>query len=130
RHFVCEYGGEFGVVVREREQSAGDVEVAARQGESIDRGRIQDRDPVFQVGPFGRGDQPVDRVCNQRGQSRVVIRPAISREDAIVLALLRRVLDGLLLRRVGQDDRTIVDQRFQARTIGERKGQKPCRTPS
>ena len=56
----------FGRVVGEREQAARDVELAGRQREGVDRGRVQDRDLVMQVRPLGRGDQLLDGAVEQR----------------------------------------------------------------
>ena len=39
-------GGDFGRVVGEREQAAGDENIAGGQGEGVDDRRIEDRDPV------------------------------------------------------------------------------------
>ena len=60
RHLVRQHRGELGVVVGERDQAAGDVELAVRQREGVDRGRVEDGDFVFQLRPLGRHDQLVD----------------------------------------------------------------------
>ena len=57
RHLVRQHGGEFGVVVGKRDQAAGDVELAVRQREGVDGGRVEDGDLVAQVGPLGGRDQ-------------------------------------------------------------------------
>ncbi len=60
RHLVRQHRGDFGIVVGERQQSAGDVELAGRQREGVDRGRVQDRDLVMHVRPLRGGDQLFD----------------------------------------------------------------------
>ena len=70
RHLVRQHGGELGVVVGERDQAAGDVELAGRQREGVDRWRIEDGDLVVQVGPLGRGDQLVDGLLEHVLQPR------------------------------------------------------------
>ena len=66
RHLVRQHRGELGVVVGEREQAAGDVELAGRQREGVDRRRVEDRDLVFQVRPLGGRDQLVDGLLEHR----------------------------------------------------------------
>ena len=48
---------DFGRVVGEGEQPAGDVEPAVRQGKGVDDGRVEDRNPVGLVRPVGGGDE-------------------------------------------------------------------------
>ncbi len=85
-HFVREHGGQFGIVVGQRDQPARDVELAGRQRESIDRLRIEDGDLVMQVGFLRRRDQPLDHLLDHALQLRVVVDAAIGREDALMLA--------------------------------------------
>ena len=89
RHLVRQHRGELGVVVGERDQAAGDVELAVRQREGVDRGRVEDGDLVFQVRPLGGRDQLVDGLL-QHAAARAgsSIDAAIGGEDAQVLALL------------------------------------------
>ena len=68
RHLVRQHRGELGVVVGERDQAAGDVELAVRQREGVDRGRVEDGDLVFQVRPLGGRDQLVDGLLQHRLQ--------------------------------------------------------------
>ncbi len=95
RHLVRQHGGELGVVVGERDQPAGDVELAVRQREGVDRGRVQDGDLVLEVRPLGGCDQLVDGLLQHALQLGVLVGAAVGREDAKMLALLRRRwLDG------------------------------------
>ena len=66
RHLVRQHRGELGVVVGERDQAAGDVELAVRQREGVDRGRVEDGDLVFQLRPLGGGDELVDGLLQHR----------------------------------------------------------------
>ena len=90
RHLVRQHRGELGVVVGERDQAAGDVELAVRQREGVDRGRVEDGDLVFQLRPLGGGDELVDGLLQHRLHAGLAIDAAIGGEDAKVLALLRR----------------------------------------
>ena len=76
-HFVREHGGKLGLVVGERDQSARDVELAVRERECVDCRRIEDRDLIFQIRPFGCRHQAVDGFFDQALQARVVVHPAI-----------------------------------------------------
>ena len=101
RHLVRQHRGELGVVVGERDQAAGDVELAVRQREGVDRRRVEDGDLVFQLGPLGGGDELVDGLLQHVLHARVAIDAAIGRQDAQMLALLGGGEEALLLRRRG-----------------------------
>ena len=90
RHLVRHHRGELGVVVGERDEAAGDVELAVRQREGVDRGRVEDGDLVFQLRPLGGRDQLVDGLLQHRLHAGVAIDAAIRGQDAKVLALLGR----------------------------------------
>ena len=60
RHLVRQHRGELGVVVGERDQAAGDVELAVRQREGVDRGRVEDGDLVS-AAPAARTRRPACR---------------------------------------------------------------------
>ncbi len=109
-HLVSDHGGEFRLVVRQRNEAASHVKLAGRQRKRIDRLGIEHRDPVMQVGPVGGRHQPLGHLLDHRLQARVVIDPAIRRQDPLVLTqfgrrhlglgrLRRRRLDGRLRRR-------------------------------
>ena len=103
RHLVRQHRGELGVVVGERDQPAGDVELAVRQREGVDRGRVEDGDLVFQLRPLGGGDELVDGLLQHLLQARLAVDAAIGGEDAQVLALLgRRAASSLPLRLRGR----------------------------
>ena len=84
-HFVRQHRGQLGFVVGERDQPAGDVKLAARQGEGVDRLRIEDGDLVVQIGMFRRGHQPVDGLLQHPLELGIVIDAAIGAEDALML---------------------------------------------
>ena len=71
RHLVREHRGEFRGVVGERDQAARHVELAARQRERVDGGRVEDGDLVAQVRPFGRRHQLVHGAFDQASRLRV-----------------------------------------------------------
>ena len=87
RHLVAQNRRQFRSVAGERDQAAGDVKLAGRQREGIDRAGIEDRHLVGLVGPVGSRHQPVDRLGDQGLELRIVIGAAIGGEDAFVLAL-------------------------------------------
>ena len=89
-HLVGEHGGELGLVVGERDEAAGHVELPGGQGEGVDRLRIEHGDPVVQVRPLGRGDQAIDGLLEHALQPRIVVDAAIGGEDALMLAQRRR----------------------------------------
>ncbi len=89
-HLMRQHRREFGLVVGEREQPARDVELAVRQREGVDRGRIEDGHLVFLLRLLRRRHQAVDQLRHHRVQLGIVVDAAIGREDARVLALLRR----------------------------------------
>ena len=87
RHLVAQHRGQFRGVAGERDQAARHVKLAGRQREGVHRAGIEDRDLVGLVGTIGCGDQPVDRLADQRFQLRIVIGAAIGGENALMLAL-------------------------------------------
>ena len=89
RHFVRQHRGDLGAVVGEREQSAGDIELAVGQCEGVDRRRIEDGEVVAHVLLLGGRDQPLDDPPDRGFERRVTIGAAIRGEDALVLALRR-----------------------------------------
>ena len=91
RHLVRQHGGELRGVVGERQQSAGDVELAVRQREGVDRRRVEDGDLVLQARPLGGRDQLVHRLGDEAFEPRVLVGAAVGRQNAVVLALRRRV---------------------------------------
>ena len=91
RHLVREHRGQFRVVIGERNEAARDVERSARQREGIDRGRVQQRHAVFDVGPLGGGDETIDDLGNRIFEFGRVINTAISSDEALMfLALFGR----------------------------------------
>ena len=59
---VAQHARQLRLVVGEREQAAGGVDVAARHREGVDVGRVQHREGVFDVLALGgRGDELADR---------------------------------------------------------------------
>ena len=94
-HFVREHGRKLGSVVGERNQSTRDVELAVWKRECIDRRRVEDRDLIFQIRPFGCRHQAIDGFFDQALQARVVVGPAVRSKYAGVLALCSRCLIGL-----------------------------------
>ena len=121
RHLVRQHRGDFGLVVGERDQAARDVELAVRQREGVDRGRVQDRDLVAQVRPLGGGDQLVDGLVQHRLDARVVVVPAIGREDAHVLALPRRRQRARRCWRMAGARRRLHRRNARGRAGGQRK---------
>ena len=85
-HFMRQDRGEFGIVVRQRDQSAGDVKLAGRQREGVDRLRIEHGDLVVQVRPLRRRNQALDHLLDHALQPRIVVHAAIGRKDALMLA--------------------------------------------
>ena len=59
-HLVRQHRRQLGFVVGERDQPAGHVKLAGRQGEGVDRLRIEHGDLVVQVGPLRRRHQAFD----------------------------------------------------------------------
>ena len=84
-HFVRQHRGELGFVVGERDQPAGDVKLAARQGERVDRLRVEDDDLVVQIGMFRRADEPVDGLLQQALELGIIVDAAIGAENALML---------------------------------------------
>ena len=89
RHLVRKHRRNLRGVACQRDQAAGDVELAGRQREGVDRGRIQDRHLVGQIRPFGGGDELFDGLRDQPGEPRILIDAAIGGEDSLMLALGR-----------------------------------------
>ena len=85
-HLVGQHRGEFEFVVGERDQAAGDVELAGRQRKGVDRLRIEHGDLVVQVGPLRCRDQALDGLLDHGLQAGIVIDPAIGGEDALMFA--------------------------------------------
>ena len=100
-HLVRQHRRQFRFIVGERSDAAGHVELTGRQGESVDRLRIEQRDLVMQVRPLGRRNQALDGLLDQGLQLRIVVDAAIGREDALVFAQNRRrhIRDFRCLRR-------------------------------
>ena len=88
-HLVGEHGGKLGFVVGERDQAARHIDLAGRQGEGIDRLRIEHRDLVVLVGLFRSRDQALHGLLDHGLQAGIVVDAAIGREDALMLALHR-----------------------------------------
>ena len=104
-HLVRQHRGDFRCVIRQSQQPAGDIELAGRQREGIDRRRVQDRDLVMHFRTLGGGDQLLHRGVELLFQLGIGIGAAIDREDAAMLALRRRQRLGALgRRRFGQGD--------------------------
>ncbi len=85
-HFVREHRGELEIVIGQRDQPARDVKLPGRQGEGVDRLRIEHGDFVVQVGTFRRRDQAFDGLLDHALQPGIVVDAAIGRKDALVLA--------------------------------------------
>ena len=132
-HLMREHRGELGLVVGERDQPAGDVEMAARQREGVDRRRVEQRHLVFLLGLFRGRHQAIDHLADRRVQLRIVIDAAIGGEDARVLALLggahRRRRARLRQRQLGQLQRDLAVV-GQAGAAGERQRERSARDPS
>jgi hypothetical protein len=84
-HFVREHRGQLGFVVGERNQPARDVKLAARQGERVDRLRVEDDDLVAQIGMFRRADEPVHGLLQKALELGIVVDAAIGAENALML---------------------------------------------
>jgi hypothetical protein len=86
-HFVRQHGGELRLVAGESDQAARDVKLAVRQREGVDRRRVENGDLVFEIGPLGRSDKPVDDLFDLGMDTGVLVSAAIGRQNARVLAL-------------------------------------------
>ena len=119
RHLVRQHGGELGVVVGERDQAAGHVELAVGSAKALTAGELRMVTWYFRS---GRSDAATSfsTVCVEHGlEPRILVGAAIGGEDALVLALLGWRHFRLLLRqrrRVG-----CAQPHARARARGERK---------
>ena len=84
-HLVADDRGDLGRIVGQRQQAAGDVDVATWQCEGVDIGRVENGDAVRAVGIVGRRCQLADDRCQHALQFRVRIGAAIGRQDLRVL---------------------------------------------
>ncbi len=101
-HFVGDHGCDFGRVVREREQAARDIEIAARQCEGIDIGTVENCDAIGLVRLVGNCRQLADDLRHHAFKSLVLVLAAIGREDTRMLlgtklrqpVIARYIVDG------------------------------------
>ncbi len=88
-HLVGQHRRKLRFIVGERGDAAGHVKLSGRQGESVDRLRIEQGDLVVQVRPLGRRNQALDGLLDHALQLRIVVDAAIGGEDALMLAQRR-----------------------------------------
>ena len=115
---VRQHGGELGAVVGQRDEAAGDVEIAARQREGVGDGRVEDGDLVAPRRIVGRRDQPGDDDGDRRLDVRIGIDAAIFGDDARILARADRLLGrarGCAAGRRQQDPRAPENRRSGSR---------------
>ena len=83
--FMGQNPGDFRLVIGEGQQPAGDVNIAARQGEGIDNGGVQNGETPGQIAHFRDEGEPQSDIQNIIIQARLDIFAAILRHDPIVL---------------------------------------------
>ena len=103
RHFVGQHSCHFRCVIGQRQQTAGDIEIAAGQGKSVDNGRVQYGQTIV-LSRIGRDcDQPFNDVVQKGFDVLVTVAPAIGADDARVFALTdRRARTGSQPRQAGR----------------------------
>src|SRR5690606_2485380 len=117
--FMRETAGHLRLVIGEGQQAAGDVDIATRQREGVDDGRVQHRKTPRQIAHLGDEGEPEPDVENIVIEAGVDIFTAILRNDLLMmlrayLAVIARLEDG----------KYIVKQiRPRRRGGGERRGQ-------
>src|SRR5262249_68786 len=75
-----------GGVVGERDEPARHVELAGRQREGVDRGRIEDGDTIVHIRPLRRRHELRDHLVEQAFELGILIGAVIGGQDAVVLA--------------------------------------------
>ncbi len=75
-HFVGEHPRQFRFAVGQRQQAAGDVDVAARQGERVDILAVDDGEGIAQVRDLGVLGQRLSDAIDVGGKLRIVVGAA------------------------------------------------------
>ncbi len=135
-HLVGEHRGDLGGIVGQRQQAAGDVEVAVRQREGVHRRRVEDGDPVGLVGLVRGGDDLADDRRQRLLHLGVVEDAAIGRHDACVLAAvdgvarrLATVVEDVGGRPATIHERIAAGERHGRQNRSQRRRPTPARRP-
>lgn len=86
RHLMRQHGGDFRGVIGKRQQAAGDVEIATRQREGVDRGRVQDGDAVGLLRVFRDAGESAGDAGDEALGLGVLIFAAVACQNAGMLA--------------------------------------------
>src|SRR5690606_8327741 len=97
--FMRQNAGHLRLVIGEGQQAAGDVDIATRQREGVDDGRVQHRKTPRQIAHLGDEGEPEPDVENIVIEAGVDIFTAILRNDLLMmlrayLAVIARLEDG------------------------------------
>jgi hypothetical protein len=84
--FMRQHGRQLARIAGQRQDAARHIDIAARQGEGIDLGTVEDGDLELRIGLVGGGQQPADDSRHHDLGRPVGINPAIGRDDARMLA--------------------------------------------
>ena len=113
-----QHGGDLAGVVGEFEHATGDIDIAAREGEGIDVGGIENGDRILGIGLTISGQQPADDMRQHDLRRPIGIDAAIGGNDPrIFTGAKRRVLRILSGR--GVDRRSLPARRTGARRRAE-----------
>jgi hypothetical protein len=104
-HFVRQDSRQLRTAVGERDQAAGDIQVAARQREGVGHRRIQDGDLVAPRRVVGCGDQAGNDARHRLFDGAIGIDAAIFGDDAGILARADRFFGGVPRRARRRDHR-------------------------
>ncbi len=113
--FVAQDGGQLGLGIEHRQHAAGDVDVAAGQGEGVDLLAVEHGEAVNQILTVASGGEPLSHLLDVALESRVLIAPVLFQNLIVGLAS-----DGELLGLVHENE--VASARDRILGAGEKRG--------